>query len=325
MRAFIKDIKTFETLSHNAVFGYELKRSIYDTVSTIVIQSPVKPLKEGDIVFLDGAKFYGVIDTISLDGSSVQLGVKQINELFSRDMFFTAKPFSYLEDRLKELIDINFTNCADTFYRLPYLNVKALTRTSSQLLPDLDKDVFSVKSYAAKARRLYNIFFEWKLTRTALNLNIVKRDEKYRNIDFSNPTYSITEQAFSKNSVSKLTTKCEENAQIKDWVLLDNGSIVNTTPDVGRVSGNWQTLTVPKADEVFDAVKNEFLKNEYSHKITFEVFSKEGFNLYDRLKIRLDGKLFSSYVSGVTEKMNYDVCEIQCGELQTNYPYLKYE
>ena len=40
MEAFIKDRRTFTTESHDLVLDYEIKRSIYDTVSSVTIKTP---------------------------------------------------------------------------------------------------------------------------------------------------------------------------------------------------------------------------------------------------------------------------------------------
>lgn len=322
MQAFIKSIKTFETTSHNLVLDYEVKYSIYDTVSNIIIETPSKLPKEGDILYMENG-FMGVISTVSPEYGATTLGCNQIVSLFSRNMFYTDAARTYLEDYLADMISENYINCADSFYAMPYLNVVAETHTASQMGPDLEDNIYSVKSYAAKMRRLYNIFLKWSLTRTSLNLNIARNVKNNINVDFSNPAFKLTTQDFSSSSVSKITSYCEETGEYKVWVLLDDGEIVNSSPSSGRVDGEWIPLRVQKASDVEDAVKDEFMKNEYSHKIEFMASKSAGFSLYDRLTIRLDNKIFSSYVSGVTFNKNSDVATISCGELQMQYPYLE--
>lgn len=321
MRAFIKNYKTFITTSHNLVLDYELKHSIYDTVSSVTIETPPVLPQEGDIIYLENG-FFGVIKTVSPDRGQTVLDMNQIITLFSRNMFYAPAPFTYLEDRLAQLINENFVNCPDTFYAMPYLNVTALTHTASQMMPDLENNIYAVKSYAAKMRRLYNIFCEWSINRETLTLNVVKRVKTVKNIDFSNPNYILTAQDFSVKTVSKVTSYCEENGQTQTWVLLDDGSIVNSTPTAGRVNGDWIPIVVEKAANVTDSVRDEFAKNEYSHKIEFQAPAESGFRLYDRLQVKLDNKIFNSYVSGVTERKGSNIVDIQCGELQMQYPFL---
>ena len=322
MEAFVKDRKTFVTKSHNLVLDYNIHYSIYDTVSSIVIETPEILPQEGDILYLDGNGFFGVIKTISPDKGKTTLDCNQIITLFARDIYYQAGTWTYLEDYLTTLINANYTNCPDSYYALPYLQVTAATHTASQMGPDLDDDnVYNIKSYANKMRRLYNIFCEWGITRDTLSLDITYRSKQVKNIDFGNPNYVLLTQDFSEKSVSKITSFCTENSQQQDWVLLEDGSITNTAPATGRVPGEWITLTVQNAADVESSVRDTFAKNEYSHNITFQAPVSTGLRLYDRLKIKLDNQIFSSYVSGVIARAHSAVIEITCGELQMQYPY----
>ena len=109
-----------------------------------------------------------------------------------RDRFYTDASFTYLEDRIAELITDNFIQCSDTFYAMPYLNVRTVTHTASQMRPDLENNIYAVKSYAAKARRVHNIFLEWDISRTNLSVDVVRRVKTVKNVDFSNPDYILT-------------------------------------------------------------------------------------------------------------------------------------
>ena len=97
MQAFIKSIKTFETTSHNLVLDYEVKYSIYDTVSNITIATPSKLPKEGDILYMENG-FMGVISTVSPEYGATTLGCNQIVSLFARNMFYEHTARTYLED-----------------------------------------------------------------------------------------------------------------------------------------------------------------------------------------------------------------------------------
>ena len=321
MRAFIKDRATFATKSHNLVLDYELKDSIYDTVSHITMETPATLPGEGDILYMENG-FFGVIRAISPEEGKTRLDVNQIMSLLERNMFYAPASYIYLEDYLAQLVQENFTQCPDAFYALPYLTAQAVTHTAAQMNPDTEDNVFSVKSYASKMRRLYNIFCEWGIGRDTLTLQIARQVKVTKNIDFSNPLYVVTSQDFSQKTVSKITSYCEENGEMKTWVLMEDGSITDTTPAAGRIRGEWAPLTVAKAEDVEDSVRDEFAKNEFSHKIEFQAPKSRGFSLYDPLKIKLDNRIFSSYVSGVTEKKNSEIVTVECGELQMQYPYL---
>lgn len=323
MRAFIIDRRTFITKAHGRALNYSLNRSIYDAVSTVTVSGLSPPPDAGDFIFLDGTDFIGVISDVSLNGTAAGLSVSQIGNILDRQLLYEPREYQYLEDNLLNLIEANYINCPDAFYAYPYLDAYAPTHTAAQVAPDLDNGgVYTLKSYAAKLRRLHNIFLTWGIRRQKLTLDISERVKTVRKVDFGNPNYVLTEQSFSDKKVSKITTVAEDAGEKRDWVLLADGSVVNSAPVEGRTDGEWIILQVNEAAEAENAARDEFLKNEYSHKIAFTANKNSGFGLYDRLQIRLDGKLFYSYVTGLEETSGSDYAQISCGELQTEYPFL---
>lgn len=320
MIIYIADKKTFFNKAIVTAVDYEIKQSIYDVVSTITIPTPKVAPAEGDFLMLDGMPFVGIINAVNIDGGRTVVSVEQAVKLFSRDMFYTAGSYTYLEDYLKSLIDTNYVNVSDAVYRLDYLTVNALTHTSGTLSPDLDNNVYNVKSYISKLRRLKNIVCEWAFSFRSLELNIYKKTFPTHNIDLSNPRYVITDQTFSDYTVGKVTAYCDENSSYTTWYLLSDGTITQTYTTDDRVVGEWITLNVHNVADVQSAVEDAFAQNFYSHKVTF--ISDKPFGLYDRLKIRMDGRIFDSYVSGITQSKGTKWYTVDCGELQTVYPYI---
>ena len=319
MYIFIKDKKTFKTKSHQLVLDYEITRSIYDAYSSFVISTPENIPKSGDILYSDNG-FFCVVETVSINEQKTTLEASQIITLFSRKLLHYGDTWTYLEQHLADLIDANFVNCSDAFYALPYLQVNALSQTRSGMLPDVENELYSIQSYAAKARRLKNIFFDWSISRTQLTLDIIKKTPVVKNIDFSNPNYILTEQDFSIKTVSKITAKAQDTGTSSEWYVDTGGNVVNYVP-AKRVDGEWITIIVPTTAEVADAVQDEFSKNIYAHNIKFMAPKKNGFSLYDKLNIVMNGEAFTSYVSGITEKKGSELVEITCGELQMVYPF----
>ena len=320
MICFIKDRKSFKTKSMSTAVDYEIHESIYDTVSKVVIPTPKSPPEEGDFLMFDGMSFVGLISEVSTDGGETELSVEQGYNLFARDMFYTASTYTYLETYLKNLIDTNYTNCTDEVYEVPFLTVSALTSTSANCKPDLEENVFNIKSYISKLRRLQDIVCDWSFDRTTLTLSIYKKTFSTYNIDLSNPRYKITEVTFADDAVGKLTVFCEENSAYTNWYLKTDGTVTQTKPATGRVEGEWKTLIVGEAADVQDSVTDEFAQNYYSHRVSFT--TDRTFNLYDRLALRIDGKIFNSYVSGLITNKGSKMYTVECGELQTQYPFL---
>ena len=323
MIVYIKDRQSFITKAVATAVDYEIVESIYDAVSTIVIPTPKTILAEGDFVLFDGMPYVGLITEVDIDKGKTEISVEQAVKLFSRDMFYTATAYTYLEDYLKDLIDDNYTNCSDEVYEVPFLTVNALTKTNRNCKPDLDADgVYNIKSYISKLRRLQDIVCEWSFNRTGLSLDIFKKDFAQYNIDMSNPRYVITEQAISNQSVGKVTVFCAENSNYYTYYLLEDGTITTSYTTSGRVTGEWVTDTVNEVADISDAVADVFAQNYYSHRIAFRT-DRKIFKLYDRVVLRIDGKIFNSYIAGITHHKDSEYIEVSCGELQTQYPYLE--
>lgn len=321
MIVFIKDKTSYITKTMVSAVDYEIHESIYDTVSSVTIPTPKVLPQEGDFLMFDGMPFVGIVTEVDIDGGKTELSVEQAVKLFSRDMFYSATAYTYMEDYLKDLIDDNYTNCTDDLYEVPFLVVNALSHTSGSCKPDLEDNIFNIKSYTSKLRRLQDIVCDWDFNRTQLILNITKKAFTVHNIDMSNPRYIVTEQTISNQVIGKITVFCEETSAYSTWYLKTDGTITNTKPaDADRVQGEWTTLIVHESADIQDDVRDEFAQNYYSHKISFLTDSK--FELYDRLNLRIDGMIFNSYVSGIIHNKGSKYIEVECGELQTSYPFL---
>ena len=321
MIVFIKDKNSFITKTMVSAVDYEVHESIYDTVSTITIPTQKSPINEGDFLMFDGMPFVGIVTEVDIDGGRTEISVEQAVKLFARDMFYSATSYTYLEDYLESLINTNYTNCTDDLYEVPFLVVNALSHTNANCKPDLENNVYNIKSYISKLRRLQDIVCEWDFNRTQLILNIYKKSFSLHNIDMSNPRYIITEQTISNQVVGKITVFCEESSSYSTWYLKTDGTVTNTKPaDADRVDGDWTTLVVNEVADINDDVRDEFAQNYYSHKISFKTDSQ--FEIYDRLKLRMDGMIFDSYVSGIIHRKGSKYIEVECGELQTQYPFL---
>lgn len=320
MIAYIKNRKTFATTHTAVVTSYEIHESIYDAVSTISIKTPRLPILEGDLILFDGLSFVGIITEVDEDAGTTQISAQQGVQMFARQMFYSPATYTYMEDHLKDLIDTNFTSCSDAVYKVPYLSVTASTHTSGNCKPDLEDNVYTISSYIAKLRRLKSIVCDWSYTNTALTLAIYKKTFPLYNIDLSNPRVKVTEQTLSSYQVGKITAYAEDNSTYYTRYLLTDGSIVSTYQTTDRVDGEWITMTISDHNEVDDAVADAFSQNTYSHKVSFT--TDMNFNLCDRLTIRTEGKMFSSYVSGIIRRNDTTMTEVECGELQTTYPFL---
>lgn len=320
MIVYFKDKDSFTTNLVSVCLDWEIHQSIYDATSSVTILTPSTPPTEGDFVLFDGDPYVGIVTEVELDTKETVVNMVQAVNLFNRDLFYSTMSYTYLEDNLVNLIDTNYTNCTDAIYAKSFLSVSASSHTSGSCKPDLEDNQYTIMSYMSKLRRLKGIVGEWSFNRTSLNLNIYKKTFPSYNIDLSNPRYHVTEQTFSSQNVGKITVYCEENTSYYTYYLLTDGTVTTSYQTTNRVDGEWQTLIVAESADISDSVNDVFTQNYYSHRISFE--TDDSYDLYDQLVIRTDGKVFDSYVSGVIKRKDSNRKTIECGELQTRYPYL---
>lgn len=327
MYCIIKDGKTFRALSGGtcATVDYSLVMdSIYDEASDIkVIRTKTQP-KEGDFVYLENG-YQGIVHEVEADDGTINMKCRQMSTLFERDVYYLAPEGATVEERLKNMIDVNFTNQTDAAYRLAYLEVNALTATEADTRPDIsDKGIYSVSAFIAKAMRLHNIFVTFTFEREKLRVDIARKVIPTKKIDFSDAGLRVKEQAFSCETTAKITVRAEDTETMKDWYLLSDGRITDVYTESGRVDGKWGFLSVREAQDMADTVMDEFRSNTYSHKITFEAMKEKArFSFYDNVKIALDGKIFESYIAAVKISDGSRLTEYECGELRTTYPLKK--
>ena len=327
MYCIAKDRKTFRTITGSAcaVVDYSLTLdSIYDETSEISITGAESAPTAGDFIYLENG-YQGIAQEVEKNDGRIDLKCRQVSSLFSRELYYSKPEGETLEMRLKNMIDTNYTKQPDGLYRLPYLEVRALTSTSADTRPEIDDNgIYTVDAYMAKLARLHNIFVTCVFGRDTLAVEIARKVVPSRKIDFSDPGLNVTEQAFSCEKIGKITSRAEDTGKVRDWYLLRDGTITNSADAPERVEGDWKLLTVREEQDTTDAVADEFRSNSYSHKITFTAApEKARFSFYDRVTIALDGNLFDSYIAAVRVKKDSGLTEYECGELRTTYPFKK--
>lgn len=320
---YIKDRKTFRTKCTLILLTYEMVPwSIYDENSTFTVKRKEYycDIVEGDI--LCAGEYIGIIKDFALEGETFKLICEHILKMFNRDLIFTEEQYTYVEDWVKSKIDANFTNQSDSMYRLPYLDVKVLTHTTSWMNPDVEEGVWNIKSFVAKIRRLQSIFTEFSYTRDNLTITIGKKQLTPKQIDLSGGQYIVEEETYSNTAIGRITSVLENDEtprQIKEWYILLDGTVVNTYTSENRVNGSWEVLFIENAEDIETSVRNEFAKNSSSHKIQFSVpLEMARFSFYDDVTIRgRNGRISASYIAAIRKKKGDSRVIYQCGELRT--------
>lgn len=315
---YFRDRKTFrlkglgESMDYRLVLG-----SIYGDYTRIIMPE-VKGIVSGDFVLNDSG-FLAIIDSVDKEAGAMQLNVKDISNLFARKIVFNGtQSSSSVEAYIQGLITTNYISLADTMFRLPFLTITTGSTTAEVSQPDTEGGFYTIKSYLSKVRRLYGIQVEYNIQVNTLT-GTLKQVQNKKQLFLDNSNYHIEEEAYSNNTLSKITAFNSDTQTATDYYLLDDGSVTTNMNAPGRVDGIWDAITVGDNEIELERVKDKLKENTFSHKITFLSSEKDArYNFYDYVKVSLRGNIYESYIA--KHIVNSDgTTEYQLGELRNTF------
>ena len=315
MIAYFKDKKTFATKAMAETLEYNITiSSIYDNISTLSVKyNPL--IANGDYVICGG--YFGVITQITDLNNISNIKAYDFAQIFSRNLLVPEDDCSEgIEGFIKRQIDANYINVSDPVYALPFISTQIMSVTPAAVMPDIDGELWNIKSFFSKVRRMYKIFPTYAFGKDSLTLGIGRRSFASKNIDLSLSDYMVGTESFSSSQIAKITTFETSNSTTLDWYLLQDGSITNKLPLTGRATGEWITLVFDnEEDDIASAVDDQFAKSSYSHLIEFS--SNQKFDFFTPLTIKTkEGKVLQSYISEITISSTSDYFAYKTGELR---------
>lgn len=310
MKVYLKHKDTFKTYANLDAIEWKLTlESIYDNVSTIVVKGELADIN-GDFLVTD--EFIGIVRDSSPENGKTKINCNGLLTAFSRKLLYPGAGVS-TEAFLAAQLAASFASVADTAYAMPYLTIAEPLTSTTFIKPDIENDyLYNIKSYIALARRVKSVFTQFAVDGDELAVTIAARTVATHNIDFAETAHELTDEKYSDKSVAKITAVVEGVGT--DYYLLADGTVTTDPGSSPRASGTWETIVVKDATKVADTVADKFAKNSHSHSIEFYTSKRLGF--YDKLNIRLHGKVVTSYVSQILKTHKDDRYQIKSGELQ---------
>ena len=336
MVAYIKSIHDFKTLGVYPIAEYELHTSINDEVSTVVVDTKgLEAIEKGNILLLDGNSYIGIIQSVESENNRSTLNCVQIINILNQDCYgwwieqtgFTEM----IESIWRGLWILLFCGQTvvgddDEFYNRQ-IYMKFVVR------PDTDEHkIFNWLEWAQKLRNTYQINFCFYWDNEHLYFYLARNTKAEQFIDLMSPNLQFLSEEYSSINVTKVTvlytetTENTTNTRYKEYTLFSDGEIVDTTSQQpitqeNRVEGEWKVVYTQDEIDVEATARDVISRAQYGHKITF--YTTDNYELYDKVKLRTPaGKIVRSFVSGITETKGSNYKLIECGELQTNYPYI---
>ena len=314
MVCYIKDKYNFvnKTMYQLADYDY-FEHTIDDDKSTFTIIGDVKNIN-GDYLIFNGHPW--VITGTSPDSKKniTKITCDDIINAFDRDLVFSGS-VSAPETFISGVLTSEYKSVTDIMYAMPYLSILTSSATTVSINPDVDSNnVYSLKEYIEKTRRIQNIFVEFTVDKNVLKVDIGKKSIAIRNVDFSSTRYRLTGETYSDSAVGRITAYCEEDSSTSNWFLLLDGTVSSTYIANNRVDGEWKKIFVQKLEDVESSVQDEFEKNKYSHLIEFS--SSDELNFFDHVNIGINGDVLSSYVSAIEKTKKSSEIQYRTGELK---------
>lgn len=244
---------------------------------------------------------------------------------FDRQAIWPDAPETTYGAFIKAALERDYLNCADTAYKVPYLQITN-TDTTPLTAPELDDTKLYKLTNIITTARAAGVRIRFGIDGDKLAVDISTGTGTEHNILFTDGRAQLETESYSADTTAKVTVlQAQEKAEDADkdapteyvahtFYLSVSGEITETAP-TDRAEGKWAYITC-KADETpADKAAEIFAANANSYKIEF--YSSRRYELYDRVRLRLHGAVFATRITGITLKSGDDRYLYRCGELAT--------
>lgn len=240
---------------------------------------------------------------------------------FDRQAIWPDAPATTYGAFIKAALERDYLNCADTAYKVPYLQITN-TDTTPLTAPELEDTKLYKLSDIITTARAAGVRIRFGIDADKLAVDISTGTGTEHNILFTDGRAQLETESYSADTTAKVTVLQAQDAN-KDapteyvahtFYLSVDGEITETAP-TDRAEGKWAYVTCKADDTPADKAAEVFAANANSYKIEF--YSSRRYELYDRVRLRLHGAVFATRITGITLKSGDDRYLYRCGELAT--------
>ena len=332
MLCYIKDMKTFETLSKFDTTNYSLAEGENGQV-TIYQKNAIELTTKYVGMWLIINKELYYISNATPNDDSIDLVIQSPIYAFERQVVYDGE--TTYGTLIKNIIDKNFgINCTDTEYRLDYITVTNTDNTECIIEPD---DYGFIIPYEIFDDALYDgVSIGFGFTNTELNITVHTSNYEVAPIVFNDGQTTLESESYDPNFIAKATvlhrlpspeTNSEEatadaGTEEEEEVLyevidyyLSSDNHISTTPPQNRAKGIWKYYTAEVDDDPLNVAIGAFSHNNDNHKIEFR--SPKKLHLYQSIKMRLRNEIFSTIITSRVLSSDDYRYYYKCGNLAT--------
>lgn len=328
MEAFVKSFATYRTIKKATVITSALTLDSLeaDTTTVTVSGTGIGRSNTGDWLLIDGQVY--LISNVKPQGDRTLLTLVFPQDTFTRPLELAQQPNEdYVGEFIRRVLQINWVECEDPVYIMPYLVVSNLD-TTPFAEPELDNSgCFSLADYCRLMRKTYRITVKFVDIGSSLSCVISKAPPAYRQVNFTDGRSQLQSVDYSSSGTAKITVLCDVDTGEKDdsgeailerqrsiWYLSEDGTVSQTIPP-RRAAGEWKTINVKKPEEIEKKVIETFAKNKSNHKLEF--WSTRDLAVHDDCAFLVYGELLQSYISYKRKSSEDKRFYYKSGELAT--------
>lgn len=280
---------------------YEIYEDTASLVQSVFVFSSSINAATGDYILIR-SEYLGVISGIEADKNTSVLTLRTlpISSLFSRNILLGAGQ-DVTENYIQSAINDNFVSSGDALIDIPYIAVTAKTQTELVITPHNEVGIYNLDTFLRYAAKRHNIFTDFDMTSTALNVYIENQTPPVHIIDATVADVLSVNETVVSECVSKVTVRTSSDVLI--YYLFDDGSYGNDPETGTRVTGKAETVYCENTVDADKTAEDVFARNKYSHLIEVEIISSSKlYNtgkmmLYDRAKVKTKTGVYETYIS----------------------------
>ncbi len=320
MLCYIKDMKTFKTLSKFDTTDYSLAEGENGQV-TIYQKNAIELTTKYVGMWLIINKELYYISNATPNDDSIDLIIKSPIYAFYRQVEYDSTKNTY-GSLIEDIINTNYgINCPDPEFALNYISVNNHDTTPCVIETD---DYGYIIPYEIFDDALYKgVAINFNFTNDSLAIDVHLANYETASIVFNDGSTTLESESYDANYISKVTIihdlgmdeeTQEEQYETIDFYLSEDGH-VSTTPPVNRAKGIWKYYNASQDEAPMMVAIGAFSHNNDNHKIEFRCLRR--FSLYQPIKMRLRDGIFSTIITSRVFNSGDDRYYYKCGNLAT--------
>lgn len=284
----------------------------------------------GDFIVQKDAEiaFQGIISNVETvkENMIYKINVDEVDNLFDRKIVLTNASLissAGIEDFIAQTIRDNFTNSADTFLNIPYINISVLTHTKINASVPTEEGIYNFRTYLGNAKEKYGIFIDYEFTETTLNITIFKKGLATLQVDATTSDVITYDETYKIDAIAKVTVLAKETGTSYNFFLLTNRTITTDSTNTNRAKGGIEAVACETDVEAYQKAVDTFKGNSYQHNISLtvtkasKIYNQDDFIVGRSLRIKTeDNGIYDTFISAINKKSNSNIYTVTCGNMK---------